>query len=107
MYGSGFPAPPSRWVPLGSGFGITQLPDCQTIHLVSERANESVPYTLLHEFNGFKVDQQVPRHVASAPKQLRFIRVETTSAARESRGARSRSIAWRLVAIRERAPVAL
>jgi hypothetical protein len=79
---------PPQWieVDLGSAqavgeidLGITQLPDCTTDHRLYGRASSSDPYTLLQEFNGYTVDQQVLRYVATAPEQLRFVRVETTS----------------------------
>jgi len=79
---------PPQWIEVDLGavqpvgeidLGITQLPDCPTVHRIHGRASTSEPYTLLHEFNGFTVDQQVLRYVASSPQQLRFIRVETTS----------------------------
>jgi hypothetical protein len=81
---------PPQWIEVDLGaaqsvgevdLGITQLPDCPTIHRIYGRASNSEPYTLLHEFNGFTVDQQVLRYVASTPQQLRFIKVETTSSA--------------------------
>lgn len=79
---------PPQWIEVDLGsvqsvgeidLGITQLPDCLTIHRVYGRASASEPYSLLREFNGFTVDQQVLRYVASTPQQLRYIRVETTS----------------------------
>lgn len=78
---------PPQWleVDLGSvepvgevDLGITQLPDSPTIHRLYGRASASDPWTLLREFNGFTVDQQTLRYTASAPQQLRYIRIETT-----------------------------
>lgn len=59
--------------------GITQLPDCHTVHRLYGRTHGSEPYALLHEFGGFTVDQQILEYVAPAPAELRFVRVETTS----------------------------
>lgn len=79
---------PPQWIEVDLGsvqnvgeidLGITQLPDCATDHRVYGRASSSDPYALLQEFNGFTVDQQVLRYVATTPQQLRFVRVETTS----------------------------
>jgi len=60
---------------------VTQLPDSFTDHRLYGRANASEPYTLLAEFNGLTVDQQVLRYVAATRQQLRFIRVEKTGSA--------------------------
>ena len=57
---------------------ITQLPDSPTIHRVYGRATTDAPYTLLQEFNGYTVDQQVLTY-SGAPLQLRYVRVETVS----------------------------
>jgi hypothetical protein len=79
---------PPQWIEVDLGsvesvgeidLGITQLPDCTTDHRMYGRATTSDPYTLLQEFNGFTVDQQVLQYVATTLQQLRFIRVETTS----------------------------
>lgn len=79
---------PSQWIEVDLGsvqrvseidLGITQLPDCQTVHRVSGRAKTSQPYALLREFNGFTVDQQILQYVASKPQRMRFIRVDTMS----------------------------
>ena len=79
---------PPAWieVDLGSAqrvdeidLGITQLPDCPTVHRVSGRLRTSQPYELLREFSGPTVDQQVLQYVASKPQRSRFVRVETTS----------------------------
>ena len=59
--------------------GITQLPDSPTTHSVFGRSSTSEPWTLLHTFDGYTVDQQVLTYVAPTPLELRFIRVETTS----------------------------
>jgi F5/8 type C domain len=59
--------------------GITQLPDCTTDHRLSGRASTSEPYTLLQEFNGYTVDQQVLLYTAATPQQLRYVRVGTVS----------------------------
>ena len=79
---------PPHWIEVDLGsvqsvgevdLGITQLPDCSTVHLLYGRAAASDPYTLLQEFSGYTVDQQVLRYAATSPQQLRFVRVETTS----------------------------
>jgi F5/8 type C domain len=79
---------PPQWIEVDLGavqrvgevdLGITQLPDCTTDHRLYGRASASDPDTLLQEFNGYTVDQQLLRYVAAMPQQLRFIRVETTS----------------------------
>ena len=79
---------PPAWIEIDLGsvqrvdeidLGITQLPDCATVHRVSGRAKTSQPYTLLREFNGFTVDQQILKYVANKPQRLRFVRVESTS----------------------------
>jgi hypothetical protein len=79
---------PPAWIEVDLGavqpvgeidLGITQLPDCQTVHRVYGRADASDPYALLHEFSGFTVDQQVLRYVTDPSRQLRFVKVETTS----------------------------
>jgi len=79
---------PPQWIEVDLGavervseidLGITQLPDCVTRHLVYGRAAVADPYTLLHEFSGFTVDQQVLQHISTAPLELRFVRIETTS----------------------------
>ena len=79
---------PPQWIEVDLGsvrnvaevdLGITQLPDCQTLHRVLGRSNTSEAYTLLREFNGYTVDQQVLSAVFSPVQQLRYVRVETTS----------------------------
>jgi hypothetical protein len=79
---------PPQWIEIDLGsaqrvdevnLGITQLPDCQTVHRLSARQTATEPYTLLHEFSGFTIDQQNLRHVLSVPTKLRYVRVETTS----------------------------
>jgi hypothetical protein len=77
---------PPQWIEVDLGsvqrvdeinLGVTQLPDCSTVHRVFGRAATSEPYVLLREFSGFTVDQQNLRYVASSPRQLRYVRVET------------------------------
>jgi F5/8 type C domain len=79
---------PPQWIEVDLGavqsvgevdLGITQLPDCPTDHRLYARASTADPYTLLAEFNGYTVDQQVLTYRAVSPQQLRYIRVETTS----------------------------
>jgi hypothetical protein len=79
---------PPQWIEVDLGsvqpvgeidLGITQLPDCATDHRLYGRASSSAPYTLLDEFNGFTVDQQVLQYTAATAQQVRFVRVETTS----------------------------
>jgi hypothetical protein len=79
---------PPAWIEVDLGavervgefdLGITQLPDCVTRHFVYGRATVADPYTLLQEFSGYTVDQQVLRHVSPTPHELRFVRVETIS----------------------------
>lgn len=79
---------PPQWIEVDLGaaqpvgeivLGITQLPDCATIHRVYGGASESQPLGFLHEFNGFTTDQQVLRYIPPTPQQLRFVRIETTS----------------------------
>jgi F5/8 type C domain len=81
---------PPQWIEIDLGsaqsvaeidLGVTQLPDSFTDHRRYGKANASDPYTLLADFNGFTVDQEVLRYSAATPQQLRFIRVETTSSA--------------------------
>jgi hypothetical protein len=78
---------PPQWIEVDLGsvqsvgeirLGITQLPDSPTIHRIYGRGSTAEPYTLLHEFNGFTVDQQVLTYTG-APQQLRYVRVETVS----------------------------
>jgi F5/8 type C domain len=59
--------------------GVAQYPDCQTDHRLYGRSSTSEGYTLLREFNEFTVDQQVLRFLANPARQLRYVRVETTS----------------------------
>ena len=79
---------PPQWIEVDLGsiqrvgeidLGITQLPDCQTTHRLYGRSSTSEPYVLLQEFNGYTVDQQVLRYVANPRRDLRFVRIETTS----------------------------
>jgi hypothetical protein len=79
---------PPQWIEVDLGsvrsvgeidLGITQLPDCLTVHRLYGRASPSDPWTLLREFNGFTVDQQQLQYLASGPQQIRYVRVETTS----------------------------
>jgi hypothetical protein len=78
---------PSQWIEVDLGepksvaevrLGITQLPDSHTVHRVYGRASTAEPYTLLQEFSGFTVDQQILTY-SGAPRELRYIRVETVS----------------------------
>jgi hypothetical protein len=78
---------PPQWIEVDLGavqsvgeidLGITQLPDCATDHVLYGRASTSDPYTLLHEFVGFTVDQQVLQY-STTPQELRYIKVETVS----------------------------
>jgi hypothetical protein len=67
-------------VPIGEiTLGITQFPDCVTMHRLSGRADAESPNVFLQEFAGFTVDQQLLRYVATEPTELRYVRVETTS----------------------------
>lgn len=87
-WNSGFGPP--QWIEVDLGavhavteidLGVTQLPDSNTVHRVYGRASTADPYTLLHEFDGFTVDQQLLHYVLPAEQQLRYIKVETTSSA--------------------------
>jgi hypothetical protein len=68
---------------------ITQLPDSYTVHDVYGRASTAEPWTLLHEFAGFTVDQQVLRLTTDA--NIRYVRVQSTASASW--------IAWREVEV--------
>lgn len=79
---------PPAWIEVDLGatesvgeikLGITQLPDCPTAHRIYGRAAGSDAYTLLQEFSGYTVDQQVLQFVPPAPYGLRFVKVETSS----------------------------
>ena len=79
---------PPQWIEVDLGsvrpvgeidLGITQLPDCFTVHRLLGRATMSQPYTLLREFSGYTVDQQILRYISGTPQSLRFVRVETTA----------------------------
>jgi hypothetical protein len=79
---------PPQWIEVDLGsvrtvgeidLGITQLPDCPTMHRLLGRTTTSQPYTLLREFSGYTVDQQILRYLADTPQVLRFIRAETTA----------------------------
>jgi Ca2+-binding RTX toxin-like protein len=81
---------PPQWIEVDLGsvkdvgeidLGVTQLPDSFTDHRLYGRASASDPFTLLAEFSGYTVDQQLLRYVATTPQPLRFVRVETTSSA--------------------------
>jgi F5/8 type C domain len=81
---------PPQWIEVDLGsvqtvgeidLGVTQLPDSFTVHSVYGRADASQPYTLLHEFDGYTVDQQLLQYVFSTPQPLRYIRIETTQSA--------------------------
>jgi len=91
---------PPQWIELDLGtvrtvgeidLGITQLPDCLTAHRLYGRASTADPWTLLHEFNGFTVDQQQLQYLAPVPQQIRYVRVETTSSLSW--------VAWREIAV--------
>lgn len=79
---------PPQWIEVDLGapvavgeikLGITQLPDCFTVHRLYARAEAGDPYTLLHEFAGFTVDQLVLAYHAPSPATIRYVRVETSS----------------------------
>jgi F5/8 type C domain len=79
---------PPQWIEVDLGavlpvtevdLGITQLPDCNTMHRLYARSSVAEAYVMLQEFNGFTVDQQTLTYAASEPTALRFVRIETTS----------------------------
>jgi hypothetical protein len=78
---------PPQWIEVDLGLvrtvgeidlGVTQLPDSFTVHNVYGRANTSQPWTVLHSFAGYTIDQQLLHYVLSTPENLRYIRIETT-----------------------------
>jgi hypothetical protein len=79
---------PPQWVEVDLGaavpvgeitLGITQLPDCFTMHRLYGRADAGSANVLLQEFAGFTVDQQLLQYVATEMSELRYVRVETAS----------------------------
>jgi F5/8 type C domain len=59
---------------------INQFPDGSTIHRVYGRATTGDPWQLLHEFNGYTVDEQVLEYMpGSAWTDIRHVRVETNA----------------------------
>ena len=79
---------PPQWIEVDLGavkgvaeidIGITQLPDCPTVHRLLGRTSASESHVVLREFSGSTVDQQNLRYSAERPRELRYIRVETTS----------------------------
>ncbi|HJQ74069.1 MAG TPA: discoidin domain-containing protein [Gaiellaceae bacterium] len=80
----GFPA---QWIEVDLGsvetvdeieLGVTQLPDSFTVHYVYGRDDPSQPWTLLHTFAGYTVDQQELQYDFATPQSLRYLMVETT-----------------------------
>lgn len=71
---------------------IDQFPNGSTVHRVYGRPSTADPWVLLHEFNGFTVDDQVLEHQpGSAWTNVCYVRVETFASPSWSRGRKSRS----------------